>query len=253
MPTPLPVPASSPLKAMRKSPLHVLTCRSYSGHYWAFEETGSPDRYVDLTQNGDDLLNGGFASVSGIIGNAAGGAPPTGPRGFFLRNLNGFNATPEARSDSVTAFGWSKFSLPLRHEVVALGLHNSVGGIPFNIILRGASGGEFILITDTSTPVPTAIPGDWFFWSIIYESITPSYTVQINDDSPITVSSSYSAPVYGVNFIVAPSDYTGDTADGQFADESGVVFRKLTADERNFAYNGGAGRTWPEISTLFGA
>jgi hypothetical protein len=111
-----------------------------------------------------------------------------------------------------------------------------------------ASGSSSVDLVAVATPASVITAGQWFFLAGWNDTTTHTINIQVNN-GPI-YSTPYSLPVFqGVGTLYFGGSEFGGSFDG-LMDEFQFYRRALTADERTFLYNGGAGRKYSDISPV---
>lgn len=218
-------------------------------HWWKMNECSTTVRRdsigtADLTAS---VVSGTIDCIAGKVGNASVG---TGA------NVNLQSTSTELKyfNNGMTVFGWFKMDAFGSSSNLFVDYDFTFGGSVDLIRLRGqypASPSTDVTFTlsenvsadpITSFVVPNAV-GQWLFFIITHNGANGSLTLEIKNGSNTYVSTSPTSWIPGVH-TNATIFFYGSSAPRYF-DECGIIYRILTRAEKDFLWNGGAGRSWP--------
>lgn len=237
--------------------------------YWTMDEVGTADR-VDKVQ-GVILRNnpsGGAAleylgSTGGIIGNAANCfvGPPGGTANAGLATFPLSNSKVVQLGTGFSWIGW--FNVGADFDAAQANWLLLFGGPAFlyRITLALRTGGTIEMIstdgvnTDFTDWGSNYVIGAWTFYHIWFDPSDRRFRMDINNSGvPVVSASTYTIPSTagqtGQTFFQVPSAF-GSGFNLSYDETGFKLNRKLTPAEVTFLYNGGAGRTWPAVNTIF--
>lgn len=219
--------------------------------YWKFDEAAGTQR-ADSTINGNDISTtiGSISAVAGKISNAVRiPALDVDPSGAAVATLS---FTPVWGGQSITIAGWIRNAgAVIANETQFYFLGNV--GMGWRIVLQTINNNEFQAIfvdefgasVTVNSGVIVAV-NTYYFFTIILD--IPSLTIGISvDDSAVVTAAILGAPSVPVTNEFNARNQSGATQ--RDLDELGIWYRKLTAAEITYLFNGNAGRTYPDVPT----
>jgi hypothetical protein len=237
--------------------------------YWTMDEVGTANR-VDKVQGVilAATTSGGagteyLGSIGGLIGNAAhffNGAPG----GASIQQLSTSPFFNSAVAQSGTGFSWvGWFNKASISDNLEDNLFLFFGGalLPYRVsLLLYASG---IIEATISDGINSEfmdwgshwVAGAWTFFHIWFSPVDHKLRMDINNSGvPLVSFNTYTIPstlgqTGQIYFQVA--SFLGGGNDTAFDEFGYKLNRILTPTEATFLYNGGAGRTWPAVNTIF--
>lgn len=237
--------------------------------YWTMDEAGTADR-IDKVQ-GVILRNnpsGGAAleylgSAAGLISNAVNCfvGPPGGTANAGLATSPLSNPLVVQLGTGFSWIGW--FNVGADFDAAQANWFLFFGGpvFPYRVTLSLHTGGVIQMIstdgvnTDFTNWGANYVIGAWTFYHIWFDPADNRFRMDINNSGvPVVSASTYTilstAGQNGQIFFQVPSAF--GTGFNLSYDETGYKLnRKLTAAEATSLFNGGAGKTWPAVSSIF--
>lgn len=221
-------------------------------HWWKMDECGTNTPRRDAIGTADlvpSVISGTNGCTAGVVGNAN---VQTGS----AVNIQATSSELQYFNNGMTLFGWFRINRGAAGAVSLL--------IDYEFVFGSAADririlGNFpALLTDnavfritedvTDDPIvdgtwPNNGFDTWFFFIATHNGANGSLTLEIKtvQHHLIITSPTNWTPAFhttGRIFFYA-------SADTRLFDECGIIYRVLTEEEKNFLWNGGAGRSWP--------
>lgn len=224
------------------------------GSYYTFEETPTIDDYVNNSTMTYQALSS--RQAGGKYGFCAGLRCASGAGDGVLDIIN---IAGPADLDGWTMAGWHKFGGVhatfggLRGKVAHLAAPTTALNFRIQANVIGTKEVSFI-IGPNASPTETISLGlftelVWFFFCAWWDRATGKFHVQI--DNGATFDSTVSNTTVETTRLFDADGASSGTDFYNLLDELIVIPRVLSASEKTFLYNSGAGQTWPAVETLF--
>lgn len=237
--------------------------------YWTMEELGTNDR-IDKVQ-GVILRNnptGGAAleylgNAVGLIGNAVNCfvGPPGGTANAGLATFPFSNSAVNQHGTGFSWIGW--FNVGADFDAAQTNWAVFFGGpvFPVRVTLTLHTGGliEFVVTDGINTEFLDwgvgYVIGAWTFYHLWFDPTDKKFRFSINNSGvPVVSANTYTVPSTagqtGQMSFQAPSAF-GSGFNISFDETGFKLNRILTPGEQSFLFNGGAGRTWPAVNSIF--
>lgn len=217
--------------------------------FWELEEATNATRLDSVTVTGNNLTsNAGVTQQVGIVGNAAGFALTSSQ---YLSRTS--NSTLQFGNKDWTVCAWAYLnSLPASDMQVVSKQQSGAGeysmvwkpaGPRFLLDIKAGSG-TYVLSLASSVIVTTAT---WYMVVTSFTAATGIGSISVNDGVVDTAAKTGNPGVDNTLFCIGARATPGEFFNGRI-DQVGKWNRVLTAAEITYLYNGGAGRSYAEIS-----
>ena len=219
--------------------------------YWTADETSG--NRADSVGSNTLTDNNTVGSAAGVLSNAAQFVAANSEYLSHISNSDlqmgdvGFTLSAWAKVTSTAAIQViaSKYNTTADEREYALLFEDSPSRFTWRISTDGTSGA---LVNASVTP-GTFSTSAFYHLLAWHDPDANLIGLSVNDGTPVTASVSggsfVGSSVFALGALVAVS--AGSLLDGSI-DEVGIWKRVLTAEERTFLYNGGAGRTYPFLA-----
>lgn len=213
--------------------------------WWSLDQESdgtAPVTRLDSHGSNDLTDNGTTASAAGKVGNAG---------SFIIANTEYFSAGTSPDLKPATGSSWSLSAWANPGASITKALAGSYDGSGWAI---DTSGGIRFFVIDSvgakSATAPALANGVWSHVYAYYDDSVKEIGLSVNNAVATTTS-------VGVLVPSAIGTFLGDRSAGNIPwngliDEAAIFQGLLTAEERTFLYNGGAGRSYAE-AVAFGA
>jgi len=234
-----------PAVCVKEFALHVRSISLQA--YWAFEQAAQP--WLDSTGNNHPLVNTSFFPATSTAGKIALGAELKSGTTLsrFSNDINLVRSNGE-----FTLVGWGRIDTSLlAASLLNVFMLNAVT-VQLQRASLIASGGNFALdlAGELTEVVNTTVPwvlGQTYFLAMWFDRGTNKFNVQIDNGAVFSSSGTWTPSASIASSRVA---FSGPFATGLaygMVDEAGLWNGALTTAQRSSLYNGGAGKTWPNV------
>lgn len=216
--------------------------------WWSMDETSGTRNDSHGTNHLTD--NNTVLYAAGKQGNAA---DLEYDNGEYLSIAN--NASLATGDIDFTFACWVKFESLADGRTVAGKWQLVAGGREWTLVYESSNIRFYVSSTGSDTislSGGAASTGIWYFYVVWHDATANTINIQINNGTPVSASHlsgvyNSGTPLWFGNLITSTgTPLAGYYHDG-LIDEASFWKRVLTADERTWLYNGGAGRTYADL------